>query len=74
VPEAVALYVDPDPKFVDVPLAFVPCQYQVIPAAGFPLRVMVTSLHCGELLVKLLGAAMEFTVTGTAILLLAQSS
>jgi hypothetical protein len=59
---------------VEVPFAFVPCQYHVVPVGGVPERVIVTVLHCGELLVGFEGAEIEFTDTFTAILLLTQIS
>ena len=45
-----ALKVVPEPKSVLVPQE-VPCQYQVSPEGGVPLRVIVTAPHCGELLI-----------------------
>ena len=45
-----ALKVVPEPKSVLVPQE-VPCQYQVSPAGGVPVRVIVTAPHCGELLI-----------------------
>ena len=38
-----------------MPKAFVPCQYHVAPAGGFPTLVIVALLHCGELLVGFAG-------------------
>ena len=54
----------PEPNELDVPLAVVPCQYQVVPVGGVPERVIVTELHCGELLVGVEGVSgVEVTVT-----------
>ena len=52
----------PEPKEVEVPLALVPCQYQVVPAGGVPERVIVTEVHCGELLVGLFGAEVVLVI------------
>ena len=52
----------PEPNELDVPLAVVPCQYQVVPVGGVPERVIVTELHCGELLVGFEGVSAETTV------------
>ena len=62
-PVVVAVNVVPDPKVVDVPLAFVPCQYHVVPEGGVPVLVIVTEEHWGELLVGLFGGVAIFTVT-----------
>ena len=49
---------------VDVPLEFVPCQYQVMPVGGVPELVIVTEVHCGELLIGVEGVfGFEDTVT-----------
>ena len=51
-----------------VPLALVPCQYQVSPAGAEPVAVMVTPRieHCGELDVGAPGVAgVALTVTAT---------
>jgi hypothetical protein len=45
----------PDPKFVALPFALVPCQYQTTPAGGLP-RLKMTESHCGELDVGVFGA------------------
>ena len=49
-PDEVALYVDVALLAVLVPVAFVPCQYQVSPPGAEPVAVMVTPglAHCGE--------------------------
>lgn len=60
-PVEVALNVVPEPKEVEVPLALVPCQYQVVPDVGVPDRVIVTEEHWGELLVGLFGTEGLFT-------------
>ena len=52
---------EPDPRLVEFPLALVPCQYHVVPDAGVPDRVIVTEVHCGELLVGLFGTEGVFT-------------
>jgi hypothetical protein len=47
-----------------MPLEFVPCQYHVTPDGGVPDRVIVTEVHCGELLVGAEGVfGFEDTVT-----------
>ena len=72
-PEALAVYVGPAPKLVSVPLGFVPCQYHVVPAGGFPERETVTEAHCGELLVGAAGTlGSEYTTTEVLELLLLQ--
>ena len=72
-PEALAVYVGPAPKLVSVPLGFVPCQYHVVPAGGFPERETVTEAHCGELLDGVAGTlGNEFTTTKVLALLLLQ--
>lgn len=53
---------EPDPRLVEVPLALVPCQYHVVPDGGVPDRVIVTEVHCGELLVGLLGAGVVLVI------------
>ena len=49
------MYVEPEPSAMLVPQV-APCQYQVTPAGGVPVRMMVTSSHCGELLVGVAGS------------------
>ena len=46
----------PDPNVVEVPLALVPCQYHTVPEGGVPDLVIITEVHCGELLVGVVGA------------------
>ena len=62
-----AVYVVPEPSVVEVPFPFVPCQYQVVPAGGVPLLVIVTDPHCGELLVGLEGAKTDPELTVTEV-------
>lgn len=68
-PDVVAVYVVPDPKVVVVPFGFVPCQYQVVPVGGTPVLVKVEEVHCGELLVGLLGDEGVFVIETTILAL-----
>jgi len=54
--------VAPEPKEVEVPFAFVPCQYHVVPDGGAPECAKVTEVHCGELLVGLLGGEVVLVI------------
>ena len=47
---------------MEVPLLFVPCQYQVTPFGAEPFWLIVTEAHCGELLVSVVGVVTELTV------------